>query len=79
MSFNYDLHSSNLHEIYVCKDYERQDIKIENNDVVVDIGSNLSTFIHYALENKASKVYSCEPTSYCLSVINKYFKYQNGF
>ena len=36
--------------------------------------SNLSTFIHYALENKASKVYSCEPTSYCLSVINKYFK-----
>jgi len=74
LSFNYDLHSSNLHEIYVCKDYERQDIKIENNDVVVDIGSNLSTFIHYALENKASKVYSCEPTSYCLSVINKYFK-----
>jgi FkbM family methyltransferase len=74
LSFNYDLHSSNLYEIYVSKDYEHQDIKIENNDVVVDIGSNLSTFIHYALENKASKVYSCEPTSYCLSVINKYFK-----
>ena len=74
LSFNYDLHSSNLYEIYIAKEYEHQNIKIESNDVVVDIGSNLSTFIHYALENKASKVYSCEPTSYCLNIINKYFK-----
>ena len=74
LSFNYDLHSCNLYEIYIYKEYEYQDIKLEKNDVVVDIGSNLSTFICYALENKASKVYSCEPTSYCLSIINKYFK-----
>lgn len=74
LNFDYDLYSCNLHEIYIAKDYEYKDIKIENNDVVVDIGSNLSTFIHYALDNKASKVYSCEPTSYCLNIINKYFK-----
>jgi FkbM family methyltransferase len=74
LCFNYDLHSSNLYEIYICKDYEYKDIKIETDDVVVDIGSNLSTFIHYALENNASKVYSCEPASYCIKIINNYFK-----
>jgi FkbM family methyltransferase len=74
LSFDYDLNSSNLYEIYVYKSYVREDVKIEPEDIVVDIGSNLSTFIHYALENKASKVYSCEPTAYCLGIINKYFK-----
>lgn len=74
LRFDYDLYSANLFEIYVSKEYEHKNIKIEKDDVVVDIGSNLSTFIHYALENKAAKVYSCEPTSYCLNIINKYFK-----
>lgn len=74
LCFNNDLHSSNLYEIYVLKTYDYNNIKIEENDIVVDIGSNLSTFIHYALEKNASKVYSCEPTSYCFKIIEKYFK-----
>lgn len=74
LKFNYDLGASNLYEIYINKDYEKHDIKIEANDIVVDVGSNLSTFIHYALNKNASKVYSCEPTRTCLEIINRYFK-----
>jgi FkbM family methyltransferase len=74
LCFDYDLSAAHLYEIYLCKCYERENIKIDDGDIVVDIGSNVSTFIHYALENKASKVYSCEPSSYCLNLINKYFE-----
>ena len=74
LCFDYDLSFHNLCEIYILKEYEHKNVKVEKNDIVVDIGSNLSTFIHYALENKVSKVYACEPTSYCLNIINKYFK-----
>jgi FkbM family methyltransferase len=72
--FDYDIHFSNLYEIFISKDYEYNDIKIEHNDLVVDIGSNLSTFIHYALLKGAKKVYSCEPNPNCIKIIEKYFK-----
>jgi len=74
LSFDYDIHSTNLYEIFILKTYDFNDIKVEKNDIVVDIGSNLSTFIHYVLEKNASKVYSCEPSSYSFKVIEKYFK-----
>lgn len=72
--FDYDIHLSNIYEIFITKDYEYKNIKIEKNDIVVDIGSNLSTFIHYALLNGAEKVYSCEPNPNCIKIIEKYFK-----
>ena len=53
-------------EVFIHKNYEN----VQEGDVVVDIGANIGMLTAYALQNKASKVFSVEPdveTFKCLS------------
>jgi FkbM family methyltransferase len=53
---------STFWEIFINKDYEKEDMcVVEPNDVVLDIGANYGFFTLYSLNKGASKVYSVEP------------------
>ena len=49
------------------------ELSLEENDIVVDIGSNQGAFIKYALSHKASTIISCEPNPHCVDTIKKYY------
>jgi FkbM family methyltransferase len=51
--------------------YENEECRISKGDVVVDIGSNIGIFTHYAYRKGASEIYSFEPSTEsfeCLSL-----------
>lgn len=50
-----------FYEIFRDKSYNFGDCRINENDVVVDIGANIGVFSRYAIVNGASKIYSFEP------------------
>lgn len=72
--FNYDIHLSSFKEVFFDNIYKHNDIKVEKDDIVVDIGSNVGAFSHYALQKNAKFIYLCEPNPNCISIITKYFK-----
>lgn len=49
-------------EIFIDKIYDNNEVKIEKNDIVVDIGANLGFFSVYAKEKEPSKIYCFEPS-----------------
>ena len=52
------------HEVYKEKCYSAYDkinFKVEQDDIVVDLGANIGIFTKYALENGAKAVYAFEP------------------
>lgn len=62
-----NFHTSNydtlgiFNEIFIKKVYEFEDIIIEENDVIFDIGGNIGLFALYASRFKGTKVFSFEP------------------
>jgi FkbM family methyltransferase len=68
-----DLELYSYYEIFCENVYARYGVALEENDIVVDIGSNQGAFIKYALSNKASTIISCEPNPYCVETIKKYY------
>ena len=66
-----DLTHHTLREIWWNKDYERDYVKVEPNDVVVDVGANVGVFSAYALSSSPSHVYCIEPMPNAF----KYLKY----
>jgi FkbM family methyltransferase len=68
-----DLELYSYYEIFCEHVYARYGITLEENDLVVDIGSNQGAFIKYALSNKASAIISCEPNPHCVETIKKYY------
>lgn len=76
--FNKEVEASPYIEIFVKNQYNKYNITVDENDVVVDIGANVGAFINYALGKKCKKIYACEPNSNCLSIINKYFNKDNN-
>ena len=68
-----DLELYSYYEIFCDNVYSRYGVSLEENDIVVDIGSNQGAFIKYALSNKASTIISCEPNPYCVETIKKYY------
>ena len=68
-----DLELYSYHEIFFDNVYSRHGVSLEENDIVVDIGSNQGAFIKYALSNKASTIISCEPNPHCVDTIKKYY------
>ena len=70
---NLTIDLSIVEEIFFTESYNKYGIFIEKNDTVVDIGSNVGLFIHYALEKEASRVFSCEPNSKCFEVLQQHF------
>jgi FkbM family methyltransferase len=68
-----DLELYSYYEIFCENVYARYGVALEENDIVVDIGSNQGAFIKYALSNKASTIISCEPNPHCVDTIKKYY------
>jgi FkbM family methyltransferase len=68
-----DLELYSYYEIFFDHVYSRYGVSLEENDIVVDIGSNQGAFIKYALNNNASTIASCEPNPYCVNTIKKYY------
>src|SRR5215216_5024578 len=68
-----DLELYSCYEIFCENVYSRYGVSLEENDMVVDIGSNQGAFIKYALSHKAATIISCEPNPYCIETIQKYY------
>jgi FkbM family methyltransferase len=68
-----DLELYSYYEVFCENVYSRYGVSLEENDIVVDIGSNQGAFIKYALDHKASTIISCEPNPYCVDTIKKYY------
>jgi FkbM family methyltransferase len=78
-------------EIFYDKVYERDFVRLNINDVVVDIGANYGVFSLYSQMFNPSKVYAVEPlkatfksmkknlTEYGVTCINKAVSSDNGF
>lgn len=49
-----------IKEIWEDKEYERFGIKVNSDDIVLDLGSNVGVFSLYALSKKAHQVYAFE-------------------
>jgi len=76
--FDCDVDFFSYLEIFSKNLYEKYDISIKENDIVVDIGSNVGAFIKYANDKKAKTIYACEPNPNCINTINKYYKYNDN-
>lgn len=83
---NYDIRESVISNLYfrdtpvnintymeslLFNTYSQFGISIEENDIVVDIGSNVGAFIRLALNNKCKEIYCCEPNPSCIDIIRK--------
>jgi FkbM family methyltransferase len=75
--FNYDVDFCSYFEIFEQKIYNDFSIDVEEDDIVVDIGSNVGAFIKYANDKKARIIYSCEPNPACIKIIQKYHDLNN--
>jgi hypothetical protein len=73
LSFDKDIEAYSYAEIFYHKTYCKYGLDVNENDVVVDIGSNQGAFIKYALDKKSSIIYSCDPNPTCISLIKKYY------
>jgi len=71
--FQEDVEFYSYYEVFHKNLYNKYNIDVEKNDIVVDIGSNQGSFIKYSLDKGCSEIYSCEPNPSCLAIINKYF------
>ena len=65
-----------LYEIFVTKIYDKF-FKVEEGDVVVDIGGNLGLFSYYSLCKGAKQVYCFEPSPQCYNCIVENFNFIN--
>ena len=65
-----------LYEIFVTKIYDKF-FKVNEGDVVVDIGGNLGLFSYYALCKGAKQVYCFEPSPQCCDCMNENFNFPN--
>jgi len=75
--FNFDVDFCSYYEVFEKKMYKNFSIDVEEDDIVVDIGSNVGAFIKYAKDKKAKIIYSCEPNPACTKIIQKYYDLNN--
>lgn len=60
-------------EIFIDKIYDRFGFEMKEEDVVVDIGSNIGMFTHYSLSKKVKKIICCEPNPKAFSILENIF------
>ena len=70
---NADIPIGSFIEVFLYKEYDCNLFSLKEDDVVLDIGSNIGAFITKAIKNKCSKIYSCEPSEKSFSVLKNYF------
>ncbi|MBC8145157.1 MAG: FkbM family methyltransferase [bacterium] len=51
-----------LTEVFVNREYEHGDVRVEPNDVVVDIGAHVGVFALYAASHGAARIIAYEPS-----------------
>ena len=67
-----------LISIFIDKEYEMPNCKVEEGEVVFDIGSNLGFFSYYSLCRGASKIYCFEPGApQCSSIRENFGSFEN--
>lgn len=59
---------------FIHNELENGDVKIEKDDIFVDLGSNIGISSYYALKNGAKKVYCFEPDSNLCSILKSNIK-----
>lgn len=76
---HYDINDTNswapFYEVFIRNSYESESVKLDKDDVVVDLGANIGMFSLFAA-NKVKKIYSVEPlpeTYYNLTQNLKHF------
>jgi len=68
----YGWDSAIFHEIYNLNDYAKiPEIKIQENDIVVDLGGNIGMFTRYAYHMGASKIITFEPDKRYFSILKQ--------
>ena len=67
-----------LYEIFITKIYDKF-FKVNEGDIVVDIGGNLGLFSYYALCKGAKQVYCFEPSPQSYNCIIENFNLDNLF
>ena len=74
--FDEDQILGNFIEIYGQRTYINDflPVKVEPDDIVVDMGANTGVAIMHALEMGAKKIYACEPNEQCMKILKKYFQ-----
>jgi FkbM family methyltransferase len=64
-SYNYDSFEQGaglpIFEIFLNREYEHENIKVQEGDIVFDIGANIGIFSLYSLYKSAKEVHSFEP------------------
>lgn len=60
-------------DVFIWELYNKTNYEINSNDIVVDIGSNIGMFIHYALEKKVKSVICCEPNPKAFDILKQQF------
>lgn len=60
-----------FYEVFIRQIYDRYDVGVQPNDVVLDIGANHGFFSLYSVGRGASKVISVEPNDVCYSNLSK--------
>lgn len=70
---NDDISITSFIEVFLHNEYDCNLFSLKENDVVLDIGSNVGAFITKAIKSKCSKIYSCEPSEKSFSIIKNYF------
>ena len=68
---DYPVNINTYMESLLFNTYSQFGVSIEENDIVVDIGSNVGAFIKLALNNKCKEIYGCEPNPLCVDIIKK--------
>lgn len=77
---DYTVNINTYIESLLTNTYSKFNIFPEEDDVVVDIGSNVGAFIKLALNNKCKEIYGCEPNPVCIDILKKnYSEYKNLF
>ena len=66
-----------LYEIFCDNLYVKSHCKINNGDIVVDIGANVGFFSYFAICKGASKVYSFEPSKKSVETLKSNFNFPN--
>jgi FkbM family methyltransferase len=77
---NQNLYLPIVSQIFLLDMYDKFNLSVKKDDVVVDIGANFGVFTYFSFYKKPSKIYVCEPNPNLFSILEDHFsKYKNVY